>query len=416
MEVLAALAILGLAVSSAFFSGMETALFSIKAWHLGRWRELDPQAADRYQKLMRDPRSVLNAIFFVATLINIVLTVGSFALVSSLEMPIPNWAKILGLFAIIVLACDLLPKAYALADPFRFADFSVSVLAGLLPVTEPISRLLERSVEKTVGRLLPKTGELRDHLSDDELLTLVELSEEEGHLSQDESEMIEAIIKLGNKTVKDCMTPRVDAFLIPDNLPNEEVIRELRLQRVGRVPVYGDSPDEILGVLDARTFLLDSTEHYTERVEPPSFVPETMRAMELLRAFLTHPQRLAIVVDEFGGTAGLCTFSDIVEEILADVAPRPDEALYLEKEGDGVWVASGGARLDDLAEELGVEFPPDGIDTINGLIFNRLGFVPKPGSIIEIPPLAYHVRQSNRKRVVEVSIQPIAAETSKEAE
>jgi CBS domain containing-hemolysin-like protein len=236
---------------------------------------------------------------------------------------------------------------------------------------------------------------------------LVEISAEEGHLRSDEREMIAEVIRLGNKTVKDCMTPRVDAFTIPDTWTNEEAIHELRIKRHGRVPVFGDSPDEILGILEVKSFLLDPQEHYTENLEPPSFVPETMRALDLLRAFLTHPQRLAIVVDEFGGTEGVITFNDIVEEILADVAPRGDEELYLEEAGDSVWLASGSARLEDLGEALNLNLANEGIDTINGLIFNRLGYVPRAGATVQVPPLEFQIRQSTRRRVLEVLVQRI---------
>jgi putative hemolysin len=228
-------------------------------------------------------------------------------------------------------------------------------------------------------------------------------------VTRDEREMIQEIIKLGDKTVKDCMTPRVDAFTIPDSLTNEEVIRLIRIKRHGRVPVYGESPDEILGVLDAKNFLLDHDEHYTELLEVPSFVPETMRAPDLLRAFLTHTQRIAIVVDEFGGTEGVVTFNDIVEEVIGDAVPRGEEELYIEEVSRGKWLASGSARLDDLSELLGIDLQREGLDTIGGLIFNQLGYLPKPGAIVEIPPLHFEIRRSSRKRILEVVVEKINA-------
>src|SRR5262249_8151328 len=158
--------------------------------------------------------------------------------------------------------------------------------------------------------------------NEDELETLVELSTEEGALHETESEMISEIIKLGGKTAKDCMTPRVDAFTLPDDLTNEEAIPKLRQRRYRWVPGYGATPDEILGMLDVGAFLLDPSLHYTERLLPPSFVPETMKAIDLLRSFLTHPQAMAIVVDEHGGTEGIVTLADIVEEIISDAVPR----------------------------------------------------------------------------------------------
>jgi putative hemolysin len=227
--------------------------------------------------------------------------------------------------------------------------------------------------------------------------------------------MIEAIIKLGNKSVKDCMTPRVDAFFISDSMTNEDVIQRLRIKRRARVPVFGDSPDEILGILDVKAFLADPSEHYAEKVDVPSFVPETMRALDLLRAFLKHPQRLAIVIDEFGGTEGVVTMSDILDEILADVAPRGDEELYLEELGNGAWLACGSVRLEDLEEALHLDFDTEDFDTLNGLIFNRLGYVPRSGEKVQVPPLDLEVRQSTRRRVVEVKLRRLEKKEAAQA-
>jgi putative hemolysin len=272
-----------------------------------------------------------------------------------------------------------------------------------------VSRSLQDLVEHAADLFAKEKPVPRNHLDDAELVALVELGVEEGQVSVDEREMIQEIIKLGDKTVKDCMTPRVDAFTIPDSLTNEEVIRLVRIKRHGRVPVYGQSPDEILGVLDVKSFLLDHEEHYTEHLEVPSFVPETIRAPDLLRAFLTHTQRIAIVVDEFGGTEGVVTLNDIVEEVIGDAVPRGEEELYIEEVARGKWLASGGARLDDLSELVGIDLRREGLDTIGGLIFNQLGYLPKPGAIVEIPPLHFEIRQSSRKRILEVAVEKINA-------
>ena len=217
--------------------------------------------------------------------------------------------------------------------------------------------------------------------------------------------MIQEIIKLGDKTAKDCMTPRTDTFALPDDLTNEEAIARLKEKRYRRVPVYVDTPDNIVGILDAKLFLLDSSDHYTERLIAPSFVPETMRALELLRQFLSHAQGLAIVVDEFGGTEGIITLADIVEDILSDALPRGDVDLYIEPLEDGRFLVNGNARLDDLGEHLGFEIEADGIDTIGGLIFNRLGHLPAPGTRVELSRLNVTVRRAGRKRIEELLLE-----------
>ena len=402
-----------LAGVSAFFSGMETALFSINGFQVRRWREREPAAAEQFEKLMLNSRSVLSVILLTDTLVNIPLIILALVFVSAIPVPVPNWVKTLVIFGLIVCVCDLLPKVLALADPFRFSKSAMRILAVLMPIAEPFSRSLQELAERTADLFAKERPFPQDHLDDEELEALVELGVEEGELSVGEREMIQEIIKLGDKTVKDCMTPRVDAFTIPDTLSNEEVIAEVRLKRHGRVPVYGDSPDEILGILDVKSFLLDHDQHYTEHLEAPSFVPETMRALDLLRGFLTHTQRLAVVVDEFGGTEGVVTFSDIVEEVISDAVPRGDEALYIEEISTGKWLASGSARLDDLGELVGVDLKREGLDTIGGLIFNQLGYVPRPGTNVEVFPLLLEIRQSNRKRVLEVAVEKMKGRSPK---
>jgi putative hemolysin len=393
-----------LAVTSAFLSGIETALFSIKEWRLHRWRKQDPKVVEQYERLMKKPREVLSVILLIDTFVNILLIVLTVAIARSVAIPFPFWTKILFLFGLIVIVCDLVPKMLALRDPFRFARQAIMLLRVLFPLFGPVSRISQRASEIIAGFFFPTKPERTEQFDDEELIALVELSAEQGQLRADEQEMIEAIIKLGNKSVNDCMTPRIDAFFISDSLTNEEVICELRIKRRARVPVFGESPDEILGVLDVKAFLADPSEHYTEKLGVPSFVPETMRALDLLRAFLKHPQRLAIVIDEFGGTEGVVTMGDILDEILADVAPRGDEELYLEEIGNGTWLASGSVRLEDLEEALHVGFEAEEFDTLNGLIFNRLGYVPRSGETVEVPPLEFAVRRSTRRRVVEVEV------------
>jgi Hemolysins and related proteins containing CBS domains len=161
----------------------------------------------------------------------------------------------------------------------------------------------------------------------------------------------------------------------------------LKEKRHRRVPVYADTPDQILGIIDVKLFLLDPWDHYTEKLIPPSFIAETMRAVELLKRFLTHPQGMGVVVDEFGGIEGIITMEDIVEEILSGTVPRDGSEFYIEPLGNGKFLVSGNARLDDLTEHLGFQIDAEGIDTIGGFVFTRLGYVPSSGTKLEIPGL-----------------------------
>ena len=392
---------------SGLFSGLETALFSLKSHQLRRLEEKHPSLQQFIRVFRENPRRVLNVLLLGDAFVNIPLIILCLFLLweGPVAGRIPLWLATTVIFAIVVLFCDLIPKLLALSAPYRLSALGVFTLKALMPLLDRVGRFLEHFSTAIVDRLTPRRLRKRTRMSDEELETLVEMGEEQGTLHEAEGEMIQEIIKLGDKTAKDCMTPRVDTFALPDDLTNEEAIAQLKERRHRRVPVYADTPDQIVGVLDVKRFLIDPSEHYTEIMGAPSYVAETMKAMDLLRSFLTHSQGLAIVVDEFGGTEGIITLSDIVEEIISDAAPLGDADLYIEALDDGRFLVSGNARLDDLSEHLGFELEADGIDTIGGFVFNRLGYLPPSGTRFEMPRLAVTIRRAGRKRIEEILLE-----------
>jgi len=401
-------AIAALIFVSALFSGLETALFSLRPHQLRRLEQNHPALVSFVQLFRDKPRRVLNVLLLGDGLVKVPLVVLCLFLLwrGPLAGYLPQWVAGILIFAIVVLLCDLVPKLIALAAPYRLSTVGAFVLQASVGLLDRVGRILESVSTAIVDLLTPQRLRTRARLSDEELETLVEIGEEEGTLHEAEGEMIQEIIKMGDKTAKDCMTPRVETFALADDLTNEQAIAQLKEKRYRRVPVYADTPDSVVGIIDVKLFLLDSSEHYTESLLAPSFVPETMRALDLLKLFLTHPQSLAIVVDEFGGTEGIITMSDIVEEILSGAAPpRGEVDLYIEPLEDGKFLVSGHARLDDLHEHLGFELEADGIDTIGGLVFNRLGYLPQAGAKIELPRLAVTVRRTSRKRIEELLLE-----------
>jgi putative hemolysin len=413
-----AFVVLLLVAASALFSAIETALFSLQPMHIDRLKKRKASYAEALERLLENPRRLLSVILLCDALTNFPLILLCLYLLRDVvSIHVPFWAAALLIFALVVFVCDLLPKLAALSNPYRFAKIGVRVLRPLLVGLDPVSRLLQRISEKIAEIVTPASLKTGHFLSEEELETLVELSTEEGALHETESEMIHEIIKLGDKMAKDCMTPRVDAFALPDDLENDELFPRLRTKRYRWVPVYGETPDDILGILDTRDFLLaPSPAHYTERLIPPSYVPETMPAIDLLRSFLNHPQGLAIVVDEHGGVEGIVTLADIVEEIISDALPRAEQELYIETVGCGQLIVNGNARLEDINELLATTLEEEGIDTIGGLIFNRLGTVPRPGTQMEVDDLTLTVRRTSRKRVEEVLIVQETPPASEEEE
>jgi CBS domain containing-hemolysin-like protein len=410
-------AIVLLVFFSALFSGLETALFALKSHQIQRLQEQHASLKEFLRTFRDNPRRVLNVILLGDTLVNVPLVVLCLILIweGPLATHLPAWLAALAIFAVVVVLCDLIPKLLALSTAYRISALGVFTLKAMMPLLDRVGQWLESASNFVIDRLTPAKLRVRPKMSDEELETLVEMGEAEGTLQEAEGEMIQEIIKLGDKTAKDCMTPRVDTFAVRDDLPNDEAIALFKKWRHHRVPVYAETPDQIVGIVDVKQFLLDPSEHYTETLIAPSYVPETMPAMKLMRSFLSHPQGLAIVVDEFGGTEGIVTLEDIIEEIISDAAPLGDAELYIEPLDNCHLLVSGNARLDDLTEHLGFELVADGIDTIGGFIFNRLGYLPDAGATLEIPHLAITVRRVSRKRIEEVLLEKTGAGAEEKA-
>jgi CBS domain containing-hemolysin-like protein len=395
-----------LAVGSALFSAFETALFSLHPHELERLRRNKTRYAEALSLLLANPKRLLSVILLADVCINIPLILLCQYLLPREDRPAASfWIKTLLLLGIVVFLCDLLPKLAALSNPYRLIRPAVKILSPLMRLLERPAAALQRLSDRFAEIVTPEPPNGTVCLNDEEMETLVELGAEEGALHPSESAIIQEIIRLGNKTVRDCMTPRVDAVCLPDDLPVDELLAQLRKSRYRRVPVYHETPDNIVGILEVRNFLEFPETHYTETLTPPSFVPESMNALTLLRSFLRLPQAIAIVVDEHGGTEGIITRADLVEEVLADALPGAERDLYIEALGDEMLVASGNARLEDIAETLETEISADGIDTIGGLAFMLSGQLPKPGTTLHSGSIRITIRRTSRKRIEEVLVE-----------
>ncbi|HWL51542.1 MAG TPA: hemolysin family protein [Chthoniobacteraceae bacterium] len=394
---------------SALFSAVETAFFSLEPAQIRRLKVDRPAVAAQLEKLLgTNVRALLGALLLADVCTTIPLMILCLAFMRDVEQfGLPFFAGTLLIFVIVVILCELIPKLIALRTPMRVATLGTRVVDRLMPFSEPFCRFLQNESDRVARWLAPDSLRKVMPLDEGELETLIRIGLEEGALQATESEIIQELLKLDSSTAGDCMLPRIDMFAIPDDLDEGELLPLLRSKRFRQVPVYAETPDEILGVLDVTRFLLmPEGTHYTEALTPPNYVPETMKALDLLRGFLRHPKRLAIVVDEFGGTEGIVTLADMIEQILSDALPSADHELYIENFGAGRLIVAGSARLDDLGERLNITFEEEGIDTIGGLLFNRLGAIPKPGEVITLHGLRITVRRASRKRIHELLIDP----------
>ncbi len=404
-----------LGVGSAAFSAFETAIFSLNEERRKKLRSRTPRRADALSDLLDRPDDVVNSMVLANTLTNLPLIVVTLFLLDEFrgvgsEL---GWGPFLVVFAILIVCCDLLPKLVALAAPIRTARLGIPLIELVVPLLGPVCGKLLAICDRMVAAVLPQRLRPMPHLTDAELETLVEIGRSEGVIEEAESRLIGELMKLAEEPAKHCMTPRTDVFFLPDDLTNEEAAEAVRRKRYRRVLVRGETPDDVVGLLDVKDFLLDPDRPYLAHVVPPSYVPETTNALELLRSFLNRRQRFVILVDEFGGIEGIVTLSDFVEELLGEEGPDAGTELYIEPLGNDRIVAAGSARMDDLRDLLSWEGKGAGVDSIGGFVVEHLGILPRPGSVLTVDGWRITVRRATRKRIKEVLIEP-APETAGE--
>lgn len=319
----------------------------------------------------------------------------------------PAWAWVL-LFVAPVVLIEVLPGAIAARRPRAWQPLLLRAGGGVLRIFGPLFDRLQPCAAFIARKLFPWSLTGRPRYGAEEAETFVRMREETGEFSPSEAEILTELLRLSRATVRHYMTPRVDVVFVEDQMSNDEVRALLHRRNFARAPVIGETPDEVVGILDSRVLSrLPEGMHFTEALLPPSFVPETMEASELLTGFLKHRQPLAIVLDEFGGVEGVVTLDDFIEEILGAAAPRAETDLYIEQLGDGRLLAAGTARLDDLVDHIGFDATREGIETIGGYIINRLGKLPRAGASVSLGPWKVTVQSINRKRVREVVLQKI---------
>lgn len=408
--ILLGISIFCLAALSAAVSAIDTALASLDAEGRRVLRDRDPRSSRILETYSADARGFEGALMLANRMADLPLIV--LCLIALQRIPffqqMPHALAAGLMFAAVIFICEIAPKTAAIAHPVRVMHLGLPLARLLRAWLSPVCGVLQNLSESVADLVTRRPPHAPSRLTDEELHTLIVLSHEEGDLLRGETRILEEILKLARDNAKHCMTPRVDVFTIADNLSNEEAAEILRGKRYRRVPVRGESPDDILGVLDVRKFLLNSGIPYLEQLVPPAFIPETMNALELLRSFLARRQQLAIIVDEYGGIEGIVTLSDLVEEILADAAPQNEPELYIEKLGDGRILASGSARLDDLGEVLGFHWEEDGIETIGGFVLNQLGHMPRQGTRLPYNGWEITVRRATRKRIREILIEHVS--------
>ena len=316
---------------------------------------------------------------------------------------------ILSLFTIVF--GELVPKSLALAHTDAFALRLSGLIEILLRVLGPLVHVLT-AITTGVSRMLGAGDQAQGVMTTQELSILVERGGEQGILEAEEEQMIQAVIELGDQRIHEVMVPRIAMVTLPVGATMEDAIDIVVQGGHSRIPVFEDSIDEIVGILYAKDLLPFLKGSVTERPElrtllrTPVFAPESMSVDDLLHEFQRRKVHIAIVLDEYGGTAGLVTIEDLLEEIVGEIQDEYDEEepLIVRLSDDEARV-DGRADVDDLAElfdtNLGLE-DADEYDTVGGLIYHRIGGVPKPGDQVEVDGLTLTVETTDGRRVGKV--------------
>jgi len=404
-----------LLVGSACCSGAETALFKLSAGQLYRLKTSSNRFSRLAASLMAAPSRVLNALLLGNLIVNTAFEAIAAVTIIDLDRrgALSNWlagaASLAPLLAVIVFG-EVLPKALAFnAGPgaARLAALPVSLLAKAL---RPPIWLLDALLVKPLTRILsPRTR--GGDITPDELAALLELSAKRGIIGHDASLMMQEVVELTDLRAGDIMVPRVDMIAFDVNEPAEKLVETFRTTRLRRIPVYEGNLDKIFGVVQAKRLLLSPGAPVRELIVPAVFVPQAANLEKVLLQFRVTRTQMAVVVDEFGGTAGLVTLEDVLEEIVGEI---PDEhsaqrVAAVERTGDRRYVLDGELAIHEWADAFKMDLSGRRISTVGGFVTSLLGRIPRPGDAATYRNLRFTVQSMRGRRIEKLKLELLEA-------
>jgi len=400
---------------SAFFSGSETALFSLTHIDLARLREQDTPSARRVIRLLQNPSRLLITILTGNTLVNICAATIATLFTARLSHDFgfsERWGifiEVIVVTFILLVFAEITPKVLAVKNAMRFAP-RVSLVLDLLsgffyPVSFALNRLTQLLSKKLVfGK--------KKFLSEEEIKALIEIGEEKGTIREQERVMIDSIFQFGEKTVREIMVPRVDMVCVSTKATLEEVAELVREKGFSRFPLYEEQVDNIKGIIHVKDLIPFLNRQKTGRIDliklarPAYFVPESRKIDELLRDFQRNKIHMAVVVDEYGGTSGLVTLEDVIEEIVGEIQDEYDQEAPLYSRIDShTYLVDARIDLHELNEILEETLPIEGdYETLGGFIYNLTASIPKEGDVIHFKNYEFHVEKLEGQRISKVRI------------
>lgn len=401
----ALLAMLVFAGASFFFALAETALFSLSQWQVAHIVERHPRRGKIVTRLLERPQDLLATLVLGNTFANAAMLAVALRMVFN-----AHWAlalTMISLAALVLLGCEVFPKTLAVRRPERWA---VRV-AWLLFAFEKISKPLHRAAQRLNTAILRKAARppaSAAKLTDAEYQELLDMAFQQGTLAETEKEIILQIISLDQRVARDVMRPRAAMACVSDEASVEEMIAAAKIFKHRRLPIYDETPDTIVGILNTRALLLDPGIELADAIEFPSFVPETMNLLQLFRSLQKQQRGMAIVLDEFGGTAGMVTMEDILAELVGQYrAPAQPEGFVMAKLAPGKWRVNGTMRLEDFRREFPALPEVPEVETMGGLLSHLLGVVPDAEESASFSGLKLTAQVTDGRRVSELLVQKV---------
>ncbi|HZE35281.1 MAG TPA: hemolysin family protein [Candidatus Eisenbacteria bacterium] len=410
LAILELLGLLALVLVSALLTGAEAAYFSLGRARLKRLAERQDPDQGPLQPLLSKPHELLVTILVGITLANIGASAIAASIAATLFGPL-GLAVSIGVMTVLLLVFgEVLPMTLAVEHPERYSAWVSRPVAWLSALLWPVRSILSALTAMTLRLVGSERQRGEPEISEQELRTLVDVGAREGVVDRSEREMIHKVFELEDTLVREVMVPRPDMFCLDIATPPLDILDLLREHLHSRVPVFEETVDHIVGVLYTKDLLphlegLPPDFDLRTRLHPPYFVPESKRADALLREFQAKKLHLAVVVDEYGGTAGLVTLEDLLEELVGEIRDEFDEDEHLIQKVDATsYRVSGKLPIDELNAATGLHLPKDSFDTVGGWVLDLFGRVPNKGEKTQAGDVMVTVEKVERTRVIEVLV------------
>jgi len=392
-------------ILSAFFSSSETALFSLNKLQIRKINISRPKSGGIVTHLLNFPRRTLITILIGNMIVNVAITsMTTFLIIQIFGSKGLGLAICLVAFLLLIFG-EVVPKSLAIKNAEAFSIIVARPLEIFARVIFPVRRLLQAVSDFILSIFIKETTLKKPYITQKELKTLVSISREEGVLEEEEKDMIEALLELGDQEVKEIMVPRTDIVACAKEASSGTLIKVMKDSLHTKIPIYSGSLDNIVGMISTREFMLSPNKDLEKFIRPVVFVPETKKVDDLLIELRAKKMTLAIVIDEYGGTEGLVTREDILEEIVGEIYDEYDKIEKLiERIDERKVIVSGKLSIKDVNEQLNLHLPLSKGETLSGLLLALFGHLPSVGEKVEYKGLKFEIKNIRKRRIEQIAI------------